>query len=87
MRSLEIDKLKSDICDVLELDIEPSNLDDNTDIVNDLELDSLDIVDLMIGLEEIYDIELEEFSINEIKTIKDLNQLINSLLKTLSGSN
>lgn len=87
MAYIEIDKLKSDLCDILQLEIEPNLINDNTNIINDFELDSLDIVDLMISLEEVYDLELEEFNVNEIKTVSDLHYFLNNIDKVVSGTN
>ncbi len=45
--------------------------------VEDLNIDSLDLVDLIIMLEEEYDIEFDEDSADKIKTIADVVDYIN----------
>jgi len=57
--------------------IEKLNLDDDTDItletsfVDDLEADSISLVELIMGLEDEYGIEIEDEDAEKIKTVQD----------------
>ena len=51
-----LEKLIELLCE--QLDIEADEVNENTDIVNDLGADSLDVVDLVMTLEDEFDIEI-----------------------------
>ena len=51
-----LEKLIGLLCE--QLDIEPDEVNENTDIINDLGADSLDVVDLVMTLEDEFDIEI-----------------------------
>ena len=56
-----------------QFDIDPSKLKDNTDILNDLGVDSLDVVELAMNIEEEFGIpQISEDDIRSIVTISDL---------------
>lgn len=55
-----------------QLDIEADEVNENTDIVNDLGADSLDVVDLVMTLEDEFDIEIPDEDIEKIHTVGEL---------------
>jgi acyl carrier protein len=64
------EKIRQIICDQLELDESKVTLSSN--IVEDLGADSLDLVDLIMSLEDEFDVEVPDEEIEKIKTIGDM---------------
>lgn len=69
-----LDKIKEIIKDVLGRDA--SSFDENTDIMNDLKLDSLDIVDLVMSVEEEWGIAVDDADIESLRTLGDVVRYI-----------
>lgn len=65
-----LEKLIELLCE--QLDIEPDEVNENTDIINDLGADSLDVVDLVMTLEDEFDIEIPDEDIETIHTVGEL---------------
>ena len=65
-----LEKLIGLLCE--QLDIEPDEVNENTDIINDLGADSLDVVDLVMTLEDEFDIEIPDRNIKDFRTVKDV---------------
>ena len=59
-----LEKLIELLCE--QLDIEADEVNENTDIVNDLGADSLDVVDLVMTLEDEFDIEIPDEDIRRM---------------------
>lgn len=59
------------------LDIDFNDLDMNTKLSN-LDIDSIDMLDFIMLIEEKYDIEFEEDELDEIETLDDIASLIES---------
>jgi acyl carrier protein len=65
--------------------IERLNLDENTEItmetsfVDDLDADSISLVELIMGLEDEYGIEIEDEDAEKIKTVKDAIDYLESI--------
>ena len=59
------------------LDIDFNDLDMNTKL-SDLDIDSIDMLDFIMLIEEKYDIEFEEDELDEIETLDDRASLIES---------
>ena len=68
------EKVREIICDQLEIDEGKVTMD--TDIVNDLDADSLDIVDLVMSLEDEYGLEMPDEEVEKIKTVGDVVRYI-----------
>lgn len=66
---MEIEKLKSVIAEVL--GINPDSITSDTTFVDDLGADSLDIFQIIMGIEEEFDIELEDDAVEQIRTVGD----------------
>lgn len=69
---------------VIDLIVEQFNVDENsinleTSFRDDLNADSLDLVELIMSLEDEFDLELEDENIDGINTINDVIVHINSL--------
>ncbi len=71
-----IDKLRK----ILEnqLDIDPATVNENTDIAEDLGADSLDVVELVMRVEEEFDITIEDSDAHLFKTVGDVVNYIES---------
>jgi len=64
-----LDKVKKIIAD--KLDIDESEISENSSFINDLGADSLDIVELIMELEEEFGLEIPEEEAEKIKTVGD----------------
>lgn len=63
-----------------QLDINPEEITEDTSFINDLEADSLDIVELIMALEEEFDTEIPDEDAEKISTVKDAVDYIKSVL-------
>lgn len=66
---MEFEKLKKIISEVLNVDVEEITMD--TTFVDDLGADSLDIFQIIMGLEEEFDIEIANEEAEKIVTVGD----------------
>ena len=63
-----------------ELCVEPDHITLQADFMEDLEMDSLDVVEIIMSLEDEFGVEIPEDAVEEIKTVEDLvNYLANKL--------
>lgn len=72
------EKVREILCEQLELDPEDITLD--TNIVDDLGADSLDLVDFVMSLEDYFDKEIPDEDFDGIKTIGDVVSYIENAL-------
>lgn len=63
-----------------QLDIDPESITEGTDIAEDLGADSLDVVELMMSVEEEFDIEIGDDDISHFKTVADVVGYVESKL-------
>ncbi len=63
------ERVKKVIVEQLEKD--PSEVTPEADIINDLGADSLDVVELVMGLEEEFEIEIPDEDAEKIKTVQE----------------
>jgi len=63
-----------------QFDVAPETITKETDIINDLGADSLDLVELIMTLEEEYDVTITDESVYEHKTVGDVTKFIESLV-------
>ena len=71
---MELEKIKAIIAEVLNIDVETITAD--TTFVDDLGADSLDIFQIVMGIEEEYDIELDNDTVEQIQTVCDAAEAI-----------
>lgn len=71
---MELEKIKAIIAEVLNIDAESVTAD--TTFVDDLGADSLDIFQIVMGIEEEYDIELDNDTVEQIQTVGDAAEVI-----------
>ena len=68
------EKIRDIICDQLEL--EESEVTLESSLMEDLGADSLDLIDLVMSIEDEFDIEVPDSAIENIKTIADAVKFI-----------
>jgi len=64
-----------------QLDIDSDKITRDTDLMNDLGADSLDLVELIMTLEEEYGVSATDESIYEHKTVGEISDYIETLVK------
>ncbi len=65
-----IDKVKKILSEQFDVDV--NELTDTTNIEEDLGADSVEVIDLLMSLEDEFQIEIPDEAIDEIRTIGDL---------------
>jgi acyl carrier protein len=61
-----------------QLDIDPETIEPDSDIMNDFEADSLDIVDMIMTLEDEFGIEVPDEAIENLHTVGDVVQFVDA---------
>ena len=74
---MELEKIKAIIAEVLNIDAD--SITEDTTFVDDLGADSLDILQIIMGIEEEYDIELDNESVEQIQTVGDAVEAIRTI--------
>jgi len=59
-----------------QFDVEEDSITPDTNLVEDLEADSLDVVDLLMSIEDEFEIEVPDEEIENIKTVDQLVKYI-----------
>lgn len=73
------DKIKDII--VEQLDVEEDAVTMEASITDDLGADSLDVVDLVMSIEESFDVEIPDEEVENIKTVGDIVKYIENKVK------
>ena len=76
---MEFEKLQSIIADVLNVSKDEITLE--TTFVDDLGADSLDIFQIIMGIEEEYDIEIDNADADKITTVGDAIEQIKKVIE------
>jgi len=81
------DRLKEMIVERLFLDVEPSAVADDDLLMEKFEIDSVRLFEIVIGLEEIFEISLEddEFSIERFESVQAIAELVREKLPKEGG--
>ena len=72
------EKVREILCD--QLDIDPEEITLDTDLISDLGADSLDIFQIVMGIEETFDIEIDNDEAENIVTVGDAVEQIKGAL-------
>ena len=72
------DKVKELISE--QLDVKADDITEASNIQDDLGADSLDVVDLVMALEDEFDVEIPEDQVENIKTVGDIVKFIEDML-------
>jgi acyl carrier protein len=62
-----------------QLGVDKNEVDASKSFVEDLNADSLDLTELMMTLEEKFDVEIDEEKAGKLKTVKDVIEFISSM--------
>ena len=73
---MTFDKIKELIVD--QLDVEEDKITMDANIQDDLGADSLDIVDLVMSVEDAFEVKIEDEDVENIKTVGDLVNFIDN---------
>lgn len=73
-----LDKIKSILSS--QFGIDEDQITENTDVVNDLGADSLDVVEMMMSVEDEFGLMIEDEEIAEMKTVGDVVNYIENHL-------
>lgn len=71
------------VCAVLseQLNVPADSIKPTDDVMNDLNADSIDIVEMLMNLEDEYGVKLPEESFDNIKTVQDIVDALEQLVK------
>lgn len=58
--------------------VDPTNIKAETNFIDDLNLDSLDMVEMMMKMEEEFGVEIPEDKTEDLKTINDVTNFLNT---------
>ena len=64
-----------------QLEVGPALITPDTDIIDDLEADSLDLVELIMTLEDHYDIVLTDDKTANVRTVGQVVDMLNGIIK------
>lgn len=76
---MEFEKLKEIIADVLNVD--PATIMPDTRFVDDLGADSLDVFQIIMGIENVFEITIEDIQAEKIVTVDDAVNAIRDSMK------
>ncbi len=81
------DQLKDMIVERLFLPVKPAEIADDDLLMEKFEIDSVRLFEIVIGLEEVFDISLEddEFSIERFESVKAIGSLVRDKLDAKGG--
>jgi acyl carrier protein len=80
-KDILIAKLKAIIAPYVQDEDAFKNLTENTDFVKDLKINSANLVDIILDIEDEFDIRLENEDMEQMLDVKSAMQIINSKLK------
>ena len=74
------DRLKAMIVERLMLKAEPADIGDEDDLIKKWNVESVQLMEIVIGLEELFGIQLgdDEFSIKKFRTVKNIAEVVRS---------
>ena len=74
-----IDKVKELLAE--QLGIDAKTINDDSNILEDLGADSLDVIEMLMTLEDEYGVTIPDDKINQVKTVKEVADLIEQCKK------
>ena len=77
--------VKKEIINLLceKLGFEPIEITEDKDFINDLGTDSLDMVEIVMGIEEKFGLRIADSEIDGIRTVGDLTKKVEELTKNM----
>ena len=73
---MTFDKIREIIAD--QLDVDPAEITMDTDLMKDLEADSLDAVEIIMAIESEFDIEVPDDKAEEFKLVSSIVEFVDS---------
>ena len=72
--------IKEEVIDIIvkTLEVDKKDVKDNTNLIKDLDVESLDLVDLVVAFEEKYNFEIPDNEIKNLQTVNDIVKFIES---------
>ena len=72
------DRIKTMIVERLMLSAQPSELGDEDDLITKWNVESVQLMEIVIGLEEVFGVQLgdDEFSIKKFRTVKNIAEVV-----------
>lgn len=74
-------KLRDIIKIYLPEDVSAENISEESHFINELNINSSNLVDIVLDVEDAFDIRLENEDMDQMQTVKDALQIINEKLK------
>ncbi len=75
---MEFEKLKKIIAEIMAVD--EDSIQETTTFVDDLGADSIDVAQIVMGIEEEFDIEIPEEALEKISTVQDAVEAIKNAI-------
>ena len=75
-----IQKLKEIVKPYVKNEVELENINENTDFINDLNINSANLVDVILDVEEVFDIEIDADSMEKMRDVKSALAVIEEKL-------
>lgn len=72
------DRIKAMIVERLMLNAKPEEIGDEDDLIKQWNVESVQLMEIVIGLEEVFGIQLgdDEFSIKKFRTVKNIGEVV-----------
>ena len=77
-----IQKLKKIVKPYVKNEEALENINENTDFINDLNINSANLVDVILDVEEVFDIEIDNDSMEKMRDVKSALSVIEEKLQT-----
>ena len=79
-RQEAIEKLRQIVKPYVKNEEALNNLTENTDFINDLNINSANLVDVILDVEEVFDIEIDNTSMEKMRDVKSAIEVIEEKL-------
>ncbi len=76
---MERNKLVTEVMKVLNENLNPQNLSEDTKLISDLQMNSLDTLEMVVALEDRFDINLDNDEIEKLVTVRDVVDYLEKL--------
>lgn len=81
---MAMDEVRTKVVDIIanQLGVDKETITPGANVIDDLGADSLDIVELVMALEESFDLEIPDEDAEKIRTVQDILSYLESNLKS-----
>ena len=81
---MAMDEVRTKVVDIIanQLGVDKETITPGANVIDDLGADSLDIVELVMALEESFDLEIPDEDAEKIRTVQDIYSYLESNLKS-----